>query len=53
MNAKLRRILQPKNAIMVLNELKESVKFTFHEQTNAMQQNYFVVTVEVSLHMRS
>lgn len=50
-NARLRKILQPKNAIMVLNELKTGIKFTFQEHTNALTQTMFVVNAEVSLNM--
>ncbi|GLH11085.1 Double-stranded RNA-specific editase Adar [Gryllus bimaculatus] len=46
-NARLRKILQPKNAIMVLNELKTGIKFTFQEHTNALTQTMFVVNAEV------
>jgi hypothetical protein len=48
-NARLRKILQPKNAIMVLNELKTGIKFTFQEHTNALTQTMFVVNAEVSV----
>jgi len=50
-NARLRKILQPKNAIMVLNELKTGIKFTFQEHTNALTQTMFVVNAEVSVKM--
>lgn len=46
MNARLRRLLQPKNAIMVLNEMSETVKFTFHEPLNPAS-TLFAVSVEV------
>ncbi|XP_021941516.1 double-stranded RNA-specific editase 1-like isoform X2 [Zootermopsis nevadensis] len=46
-NARLRKLLQPKNAIMVLNELKTGIKFTFQEHTNALTQTMFVVNAEV------
>ncbi|XP_065343851.1 double-stranded RNA-specific editase 1-like [Cloeon dipterum] len=46
MNARLRRLLQPKNAIMVLNEMSESVKFTFHEPLTPTT-TLFQVSVEV------
>ncbi|XP_059488169.1 double-stranded RNA-specific editase 1-like [Neocloeon triangulifer] len=50
MNARLRRLLQPKNAIMVLNEMSESVKFTFHDPINPAS-TLFAVTVEVDGHV--
>lgn len=48
-NARLRKILQPKNAIMVLNELNAGIKFSFQEHTNALTQTMFVVNAEVSI----
>ena len=46
-NARLRKLLQPKNAMMVLHELKAGIKFTFQEHTNALTQTMFVVNAEV------
>lgn len=51
-NARLRKLLQPKNAIMVLNELKTGIKFTFQEHTNALTQTMFVVNAEVSVNIQ-
>lgn len=46
-NARLRKLLQPKNAMMVLHELKAGIKFTFQEHTSALTQTMFVVNAEV------
>ncbi|XP_012257982.2 interleukin enhancer-binding factor 3-like [Athalia rosae] len=47
MNQRLRRALQPKNAIMVLNEMKTGVQFTFPESQAAMPNSLFVVHAEI------
>lgn len=47
MNARLRRLLVPKNALMVLNELHPGVKFSVQEQKNALHQYFCTVQVEV------
>lgn len=48
LNQRLRKTLQPKNAIMVLNEMKSGVQFTFPETTSNLPNNsLFLVHVEV------
>lgn len=47
LNQKLRKTLQPKNAIMVLNEMKTGVHFTFPEQHTAIPNSLFVVHAEI------
>nr|CAD7588971.1 unnamed protein product [Timema genevievae] len=47
-NARLRKILQPKNAIMVLNELVSGVKFSFQEHSTALKQTTFIFNAEVN-----
>lgn len=47
MNARLRRLLVPKNALMVLNELHPGIKFSVQEQKNALHQCFCTVQVEV------
>ena len=53
MNARLRRLLVPKNALMVLNELHPGVKFSVQEQKNALHQCFCTVQVEVEGKMYS
>lgn len=53
MNARLRRLLIPKNALMVLNELHPGVKFSVQEQKNALHQYFCTVQVEVEGKMYS
>ncbi|XP_016842197.1 transcription factor SPT20 homolog isoform X2 [Nasonia vitripennis] len=47
MNQRLRKTLQPKNAIMVLNEMKTGVQFTFPETQSAMPNSLFLVHAEI------
>lgn len=49
MNQRLRKTLQPKNAIMVLNEMKAGVQFTFPETQGAMSNSLYLVHAEVTL----
>lgn len=52
MNQRLRKTLQPKNAIMVLNEMKAGVQFTYPEtqMTNPGDKfSLYVVHAEVTL----
>lgn len=46
LNQRLRKTLQPKNAIMVLNEMKAGVQFTFPE-TQGMPNSLYLVHAEV------
>ncbi|XP_063972998.1 uncharacterized protein LOC135160409 isoform X2 [Diachasmimorpha longicaudata] len=46
MNQRLRKTLMPKNAIMVLNEMKAGVQFTFPE-TQAVANSVFLVHAEL------
>lgn len=51
MNQRLRKTLQPKNAIMVLNEMKAGVQFTYPEtqMTNSGDKfSLYVVHAEVT-----
>lgn len=47
MNQRLRKTLQPKNAIMVLNEMKAGVQFTFPETQGAMSNSLYLVHAEL------
>ncbi|XP_023290360.1 interleukin enhancer-binding factor 3 homolog isoform X2 [Orussus abietinus] len=47
MNQRLRKTLQPKNAIMVLNEMKTGVQFTFPETQSSLQNSLFLVHAEI------
>jgi len=47
MNQRLRKTLQPKNAIMVLNEMKAGVQFTFPETQGPMPNSLYLVHAEV------
>ena len=47
-NARFRKLLIPKNAIMVLNELQPGITFEADEQTNAFNQVSYTVKIEVS-----
>lgn len=49
MNQRLRKTLQPKNAIMVLNEMKAGVQFTFPETQGPMTNSLYLVHAEVTL----
>lgn len=49
MNQRLRKTLQPKNAIMVLNEMKAGVQFTFPETQGPMTNSLYLVHAEVIL----
>lgn len=46
LNQRLRKTLQPKNAIMVLNEMKAGVQFTFPE-TQGMPNSLYLVHAEL------
>lgn len=48
-NARFRKLLIPKNAIMVLNELNPGCAFETDEQTNAFAQTCYTVRCTVSL----
>ncbi|XP_014230354.1 double-stranded RNA-specific editase 1 isoform X1 [Trichogramma pretiosum] len=47
MNQRLRKTLQPKNAIMVLNEMKTGVQFTFPETQANLPSSIFLVHAEI------
>ncbi|XP_011176154.1 interleukin enhancer-binding factor 3 isoform X2 [Solenopsis invicta] len=47
MNQRLRKTLQPKNAIMVLNEMKAGVQFTFPESQGPMPNSLYLVHAEL------
>ncbi|XP_068976135.1 uncharacterized protein [Bombus flavifrons] len=47
LNQRLRKTLQPKNAIMVLNEMKSGVQFTFPETQGPMPNSLYLVHAEV------
>lgn len=47
MNQRLRKTLQSKNAIMVLNEMKSGVQFTFPETQGPMPNSLYLVHAEV------
>ncbi|KAG7188214.1 hypothetical protein KM043_016084 [Ampulex compressa] len=47
MNQRLRKTLQPKNAIMVLNEMKAGIQFTFPETQGHMPNSLYVVHAEL------
>ncbi|KAJ8679557.1 hypothetical protein QAD02_015344 [Eretmocerus hayati] len=47
LNQRLRRTIQPKNAIMVLNEMKTGVQFTFPESQSALPSSLFVVHAKI------
>lgn len=47
MNQRLRKALMPKNAIMVLNEMKAGVHFTFPETQAIMPNSLFLVHAEL------
>ncbi|XP_014211949.1 uncharacterized protein DDB_G0285291 isoform X2 [Copidosoma floridanum] len=47
LNQRLRKTLQPKNAIMVLNEMKTGVHFTFPEQQSSLPSSLFLVHAEI------
>ncbi|RLU19375.1 hypothetical protein DMN91_007932 [Ooceraea biroi] len=47
MNQRLRKTLQPKNAIMVLNEMKAGVQFTFPETQGPMPNSLYLVHAEL------
>lgn len=49
MNQRLRKTLQPKNAIMVLNEMKAGVQFTFPETQGPMPNSLYLVHAEVNI----
>jgi len=49
MNQRLRKTLQPKNAIMVLNEMKAGVQFTFPETQGPMPNSLYLVHAEVTM----
>ncbi|XP_071442707.1 double-stranded RNA-specific editase 1-like [Hetaerina americana] len=46
-NARLKKILQPKNATMVLHEIKPGVKYSFHEQYSKLSPHLIISSVEV------
>ncbi|KAK9504036.1 hypothetical protein O3M35_010477 [Rhynocoris fuscipes] len=46
-NARLRNILAPKNAMMVLHELHPELKMTISEQPNAANQMGYTVEIEI------
>lgn len=47
LNQRLRKTLQPKNAIMVLNEMKAGVQFTFPETQGHMSNSLYLVHAEL------
>ncbi|CAL7935214.1 unnamed protein product [Xylocopa violacea] len=47
LNQRLRKTLQPKNAIMVLNEMKPGVQFTFPETQGPMPNSLYLVHAEL------
>lgn len=47
LNQRLRKTLQPKNAIMVLNEMKAGVQFTFPENQGPMSNSLYLVHAEL------
>jgi dsRNA-specific ribonuclease len=47
MNQRLRKTLQPKNAIMVLNEMKAGCQFTFPETPGHMSNSLYLVHAEL------
>ncbi|XP_043474814.1 bromodomain-containing protein DDB_G0280777-like isoform X3 [Leptopilina heterotoma] len=47
MNQRLRRTIQPKNAIMVLNEMKTGVQFIFPETQSSMTSSLFLAHAEI------
>ncbi|CAK9803727.1 Double-stranded RNA-specific editase 1 [Anthophora plagiata] len=47
LNQRLRKTLQPKNAIMVLNEMKAGVQFTFPETQGPMPNSLYLVHAEL------
>ncbi|XP_066594943.1 uncharacterized protein [Prorops nasuta] len=47
LNQRLRKTLQPKNAIMVLNEMKAGVQFTFPESQGNLPSSLYVVHAEL------
>jgi dsRNA-specific ribonuclease len=47
LNQRLRKTLQPKNAIMVLNEMKTGVQFTFPETQSTLPNALFLVHAEI------
>jgi len=51
MNQRLRKTLQPKNAIMVLNEMKAGVQFTFPETQGPMPNSLYLVHAEVIIYL--
>ncbi|XP_046396199.1 double-stranded RNA-specific editase 1-like [Ischnura elegans] len=46
-NARLKKILQPKNATMVLHEIRPGVKYSFHEQYSKLSPHLIISSVEV------
>ncbi|XP_026284372.1 double-stranded RNA-specific editase 1 [Frankliniella occidentalis] len=46
-NARFRKLLIPKNAIMVLNELQPGISFEAEEQTNAFSQLTYTVRINI------
>ncbi|XP_039292321.1 double-stranded RNA-specific editase 1 isoform X2 [Nilaparvata lugens] len=46
-NARLRRLLVPKNALMAINEICPGPKFTVQEHTNAVNQVIYSVRLEI------
>lgn len=46
-NDSMRKILKNKNEIMVINELKNGIKFNLKENKNDMKKKMFVVNEEV------
>ncbi|KOX70266.1 Double-stranded RNA-specific editase 1 [Melipona quadrifasciata] len=47
LNQRLRKTLQPKNAIMVLNEMKPGVQFTFPETQGPVPNSLYLVHAEL------
>ncbi|OAD58544.1 WW domain-binding protein 11 [Eufriesea mexicana] len=47
LNQRLKKTLQPKNAIMVLNEMKPGVQFTFPETQGPMPNSLYLVHAEL------
>lgn len=52
MNQRLRKTIQPKNAIMVLHEMKTGVHFTFPETQASLPSSLFLVHAEVRKNFR-
>lgn len=49
-NQRLRKVLQPKNAIMVLHEMKTGVQFVFPESQSVLPSSLFLAHAEVNFY---